>query len=384
MKKILFISHDATPSGAPIVLLGLIEWLKANTDIEITVLLKDGGPLAKKFSELAPVYFFNLTYAMPGNRLASFFYRRVVYPFLERRHKATLFEQLKQKNFDLIYSNTIANGSVLEFLAGLKCKVLSHIHELQFVIDCLGEENARQVVAHTQTYIAVSAQVKQHLCKRFNLPEEKIVQIPPFIDFSRVEKLKSEIDSGALKRELGIPENAFVIGCAGSLEWRKGGDIFVSTAINAVKKLPNAYFIWVGGERDKNLLSRLRFDIEKAGLPNRILFTGYKPNPYPYFAMWDLFLLTSREDPYPLVCLENMYLQKPVVCFAGSGGGEPLVGNYQCGVAVPYMDIEEATKAISVYCLNVKGATIVDINRLKTEHDINMAGVQILQAINKL
>ena len=41
--KILFISHDAGRTGAPLLLLNMLKWLKGNRDLSFEVLLmKDG------------------------------------------------------------------------------------------------------------------------------------------------------------------------------------------------------------------------------------------------------------------------------------------------------------------------------------------------------
>jgi glycosyltransferase involved in cell wall biosynthesis len=60
--------------------------------------------------------------------------------------------------------------------------------------------------------------------------------------------------------------------------------------------------------------------------------------PADYMAAADVFVLTSREDPYPLVCLEAAALEKPIVCFEG-GGGTPEFVEADCGFVVPYLDI---------------------------------------------
>lgn len=53
MKKILFISHDASRSGAPFVLLFFMRWLKQNAgNIQMDILLIEGGPLEEEFKKL--------------------------------------------------------------------------------------------------------------------------------------------------------------------------------------------------------------------------------------------------------------------------------------------------------------------------------------------
>ncbi len=52
-KKVLFISHDASRTGAPIVLLNLLKWFKTNTDIPFQILLKKGGVLEPDFKAIA-------------------------------------------------------------------------------------------------------------------------------------------------------------------------------------------------------------------------------------------------------------------------------------------------------------------------------------------
>jgi glycosyltransferase involved in cell wall biosynthesis len=61
-----------------------------------------------------------------------------------------------------------------------------------------------------------------------------------------------------------------------------------------------------------------------------------------YFAAFDVFALVSREDPFPVVCLEAASLGKPIVCFNSSDGEKEFVEN-DCGFVVPDLDIEIMT-----------------------------------------
>jgi len=48
-KKVLFIGHDASRTGAPLLLLELIKWLTSNSSVKPSVLLKQGGELEAEY-----------------------------------------------------------------------------------------------------------------------------------------------------------------------------------------------------------------------------------------------------------------------------------------------------------------------------------------------
>jgi hypothetical protein len=53
-KQILFISHDALHTGAPIVFLHFLRWFKENSEVPFKIVLRNGGPLDTEFAALAP------------------------------------------------------------------------------------------------------------------------------------------------------------------------------------------------------------------------------------------------------------------------------------------------------------------------------------------
>jgi len=48
-------------------------------------------------------------------------------------------------------------------------------------------------------------------------------------------------------------------------------------------------------------------------LEEEIIFLGRKQNPYPYFKISDCVILTSEYEGYPVVFLESMILNKPII-----------------------------------------------------------------------
>jgi glycosyltransferase involved in cell wall biosynthesis len=149
-----------------------------------------------------------------------------------------------------------------------------------------------------------------------------------------------------VREELGLPQDAqLVLGC-GTIDLRKGVDMFVQMArmVLANKSSSKLWFLWLGKIIDTCLKVWLEHDLAKEGLDDRVRFLGPREDPQPYFKAADVFALTSREDPCPLVNMEAMASGLPVVAFNGAGGAPELLED--CGLVVPYGDLEAAAQTI--------------------------------------
>ncbi|HEY3276453.1 MAG TPA: hypothetical protein VGJ94_07515, partial [Syntrophorhabdaceae bacterium] len=132
-RQVLFVSHDAGRTGAPIILLDFLKWFKSNSTVPFQVLLKRSGELETEFRSLAPVDRFRGLWAGngPGEVLLSI---PGFYGWSERRYQQRLKDKLSRDRIGLVYSNTITNGEVLQFLSTLGCPVITHVHELEYWI----------------------------------------------------------------------------------------------------------------------------------------------------------------------------------------------------------------------------------------------------------
>lgn len=84
--------------------------------------------------------------------------------------------------------------------------------------------------------------------------------------------------------------------------------------IEAAKKLKNNNFefkvILVGDGPDTEKYKKM---VKNYKLENDIIFKGKKDNPYPYFNICDCVLLSSEYEGYPVVLVEALTLNKPVI-----------------------------------------------------------------------
>jgi glycosyltransferase involved in cell wall biosynthesis len=138
-----------------------------------------------------------------------------------------------------------------------------------------------------------------------------------------------------------------VVGGCGTLDWRKGPDIFLQVAAAMVRTGSDRppHFVWIGGDLTGRPAAQLRFDAERLGVSDIVHFVGATPDTYRYMSIMNVFFLSSREDPFPVVCLEAASLAVPSMYFAESGGMREFVGT-DANLVVPYLDVAAAADAI--------------------------------------
>ena len=168
-----------------------------------------------------------------------------------------------------------------------------------------------------------------------------------------------------------------------TLIWRKGPELFLAVAQQVTRQLPDVHFIWVGGDPQSATYQELQRDVRLLGLQDRVTLAGNQADIASYYAAFDVFLLTSREDPFPLVCLEAALYETPVLCFANSGGMPEFVRD-DAGVVVPYLDtVAMAANTIALLQDERRRLQLgrTARQRVLTEHTIEAVGPAILHLI---
>lgn len=337
MKKILFISHDASRTGAPFVLLNFFIWLKRQNRYHITVYLKSDGPLTDSFKQVAD------TYLPDQNTLPKRILKKITRTNrFDNQAPAVLLKQ----QFDLVYINTIAGIDLAQLSKKtFKCPVICHVHENDFTIKYyypkLVTEGNLQAIDH---FIAVSKSTSYNLINNYGIKPEDVSLVYEFVNLQQVKK--PSLSVAQAKKELHVSEK-FIVGGSGLTLWRKGVDMFVqlAVAINKLQPRHNIQFVWVGQLTDE-FACQFDYEAGRLGVKEQVLFTGVKDNPQNYFQTFDVFALTSREDPFPLVALEAASLGVPIFCFEDAGGMTELVKDGENGVVVPYGAVDEMARKI--------------------------------------
>lgn len=392
MRRFLAVTHEATITGAPINLYHLLGWLRRNTDVEVHTLILRDGPLREWFAEHGDVTVLDRNVVTKGlgvvqQGLVHLGSSRAWHPVA----KARLTPQLRHlRDFDMAYMNSSTSLAVAEFLPPTR-SVVSHVHELQVALRTWTPEHNREMFRTVpDRWIAASGAVRDLLVDEIRIPSDKVLLHHEFIDTKKLLSREVSLrELEATRRSEGIDQDAAVVLGTGTLDWRKGPDLFVQLAAELGRRSDRPVeLVWVGGDMGGTDWQRVRSDIERTGVDN-VHFVGLKKDPMPWFAMADVFALTSREDPFPLVCLENATLGTPIVTYRNGGMPELLeaAGPEAAQGIIEYLDVGAMAKQIMALLSSedlAKRAGTQLRDRVISTHDVDVAAPKLAEDLMAL
>jgi glycosyltransferase involved in cell wall biosynthesis len=189
--------------------------------------------------------------------------------------------------------------------------------------------------------IVVSRARKDSLIKEYNLVPEKIKLINNSVDINRFKDFNFK-DINRLKKEIGISEDDKVIGMVGRLVYEKAHDIFLRSVSSITKFVPNSKFLIIGDGSERPRLEKLASSL---GIRGQVVFLGERQDIPQLISLFDVAVLSSRIESFPVVLLEYMAASKPIVA-TNVGGNAEIIANGETGYIVPPEDPEALADAV--------------------------------------
>ena len=374
--KILVINHSCSRTGAPLVLLYFLEWLKTNhPNIDFDVLSFGPGPLEINFSNLANNHFKAFEKKHILYRSFRFFLRKAG---ILKQHESTMYEyelqNLGRRNYDLIYNNSVVQ---IEAATQIKkynphSKLILHVHELDTAIQKYVPQ-IRNLLIYIDLTIAASNLVRKNLITSRGFKANKVETI---YEFSKIK------DFNVFTQKTN---NTIYIGGAGFVQRRKGIDAFIHSC-SIIKSLAPDFsfkFLWMGKVLDADK-AYYEDDLRKLEIEKEFEFLNEQSNPTQFFKKIDFLWMTSREDPFPLVCIEAAYYSVPILLFDKATGTQEAISDLDYLIA-PYLDsyslAEKTLVLIKDKTLYRKTAVI--IKERFSEFTIENQSQKIWEQINK-
>ena len=202
-----------------------------------------------------------------------------------------------------------------------------------------------EVAEHLDRRVVISQAGRQRLIDMAT-PPEKIRLIRNGVDLARFDS--GRYQRGRLQRRLNVPERTKVVLFAGALVRRKRPRLVVDVAMELERLRPagDYHFVVAGDGPEEERLRRL---LDTRGLAQRVSLVGHIDDMGQTLADASLLLITSREEGIPLVLVEALAMQTPVVSSRAGAIEEALPPS--CGVLVEPGEGEEHRLALAIHQL---------------------------------
>ncbi|HSY23254.1 MAG TPA: glycosyltransferase family 4 protein [Polyangiaceae bacterium] len=171
-------------------------------------------------------------------------------------------------------------------------------------------------------------------------PRERVHTVPNAIDPA---KWDPNTDGLAVRREFGVPAAAPLLVSVSRLFGQKGQRELLQALAAVRRKGVDARLLVVGGDSIEvhggSFTAELKVLAAELGVADRVVFTGPRSDIPAIMAAADVFTLPSFEEPFGLVFLEAMAMQRPVVAL-DDGGTPEVVEHEKSGLLSRFGDIE--------------------------------------------
>ena len=277
-KNVLVVVHETSRTGAPILGWNIASRLSKRYNV-FTVRCGD-GPLTAEFEAISVSVCVQLREEGIRKELSSLLnlhsFEYAIINSTESRHLINICKQKRIPTLFLVHEFS----SYVRPLQALN-QAFNEATEIIFPAPVVAESALKSVPNLEKRKINILPQGKSVI------PSEQTVRNSPPSLLKKIEDQKNNC-------------NDFVVLGAGSVNIRKGVDLFIATAA-AVKRISRTrmpYFIWVGHgyrpDKDMGYSVYLNEQVTRSGLKDCVHIIDEVSDLDPFYALADVFLLSSR------------------------------------------------------------------------------------------
>lgn len=148
-----------------------------------------------------------------------------------------------------------------------------------------------------------------HAQRTLGVPREQLRLIPNPVDTQRFAPSWPD-DRQRLRRELGLPDDALLLGSVGRLAFQKDPITLYRSFAVALREVKNLWLYHLGTGELADECARLAVEL---GVKDRIIRRDYMSDPLPFYQVIDAAVLTSRYEGLSFAVLEALACDLPVI-----------------------------------------------------------------------
>lgn len=238
---------------------------------------------------------------------------------------------------NLVHANSLSMGRLTGAIAAdLSVPCLAHLR------DIIGLSAAAVADLNRNSLLIAVSQATADFHRRQGMSAEKLKTIYNGVD---TECFQPRTATGELKRQLGLPAKATLVGTIGQIGARKGQDLLASAAgrIDAVGDL---HYLLIG-ERNSTKQETIEFEqnLTRRFPPGRLHRLGYRSDVEWLLGEIDLLVHPARQEPFGRVLLEAAAAGVPIIA-TNVGGTVELLQHGESALLVPPDDPQVLATAI--------------------------------------
>lgn len=318
---IVIVSHTAIKGGAPLLVKNMCTVFKEK-GYHLIILVLEPGALLGEMKDLFPTIL-----------------------CLNKKKIEKIARMMSEGKEKTVICSSVLSGDCCEIFDHYGLKTISMVYELPNTItNSCAEKKYHNLIQYSDCVVYPSNFVKERNETFFSIKNpSSLVRAQGLYNKSKLHMLQEEA-----KKVLGF-ENKIVILNVASTSRRKGFDYFIDTA----KLMPELIFVWVGVQY--NAFYKKCVSDRGGSLPQNFVEKGYVSDINEltiFYDAADVFMLTSREEPFGSVFIEAFDAGTPVVAFEGCGGYLDFVKNAETGWLAEKQSAEALKSAVSCVLKN--------------------------------
>ncbi len=313
MKNIAIVIADLDLGGGQRVAINLAQALAKTNQVSIVIFQDD------EIHYETPGELIHLNCPQKSNLIGK------VFNVFKRSYK--LKKLIKEKKYDAVYGfMETANFPTAMSFPNAALSVHCNPRELSFFESLLVKLTYHRV----KNIIAVSDDVVSILQSDFGL--------------KNVSRIYNPVDEKAVAAQVDKPyqhTKPYIV-ALGRFHEVKRYDLLIDAYAQSKMKQDCDLLIVGDGE----LRPELEAQVAKLNLKEKVYFVGTQNNPFPYLAGAKFLTLSSRTEAFPMVLIESLALQRPVVATDCPTGPREIVRHGENGLLVENENAEAFSKAI--------------------------------------
>lgn len=336
---VLLVTHELSKTGAPILALNLAKAIAHSEHIITTYIFDRGGEDLRKLYEAAGIAL--LPFRIGEKIIAS-------KADTGLHFSLSLLKAMLRKGYKTAILNTVNSGQYAGLFKQAGFNVTTLIHETAETMRIVHWESlAQEAAMFSDNLVFPCDEVREGFNRIVASARGREFVQPQGVYLDAI--VPNHFEGRAFLKELGIEDGDVLVLGSGTVEPRKGVDLFISAALalntlwNANGNLGNCrlHVLWVG-EGYGDYCGWLKCQLSKARNSENIHLVPFMDSSI-YKAILeraDIFWSTSRNDTFPSVVLEAMLSSVPVMAFSGAVGADSMLASGK-GVLIENWSIED-------------------------------------------